>query len=349
MSRLLENQPYGTRDETELLRELNELTLHHLAGCPAYARVWPGWTTAATAEELPYLHAGVFKRIEFKTIGEGIRHERALKSSATTGGVSSRITLDATSSQLQSRSTEAILKDFLGPARRPLLVLDSSRSLQARGEISARVAAAMSLRPLASEIFFLLDDPENPASVNWERARCAIGEREDILVYGFTWMLWLAWGAREKPDEIAKLLAGKRVQFVHSGGWKKLEALKVSRDDFSAALLRGLAPDSRVLDYYGLVEQVGIIYPLCPAGARHAPVWADVLVRDALTLRVLADGEAGMLQLLNPLARGAPYHSVLTEDLGRIIPGLCPCGRAGKRFDLLGRLPKAELRGCANV
>ena len=103
-----------------------------------------------------------------------------------------------------------------------------------------------------------------------------------------------------------------------------------------------------MVDYYGLVEQVGIVYPLCSAGFRHAPAWADVLVRDSWTLTPLADGP-GQLQLLNLLARGAPYHSVLTEDLGRLVPGDCPCGRATRRFDLIGRVPQAEVRGCANV
>jgi hypothetical protein len=72
------------------------------------------------------------------------------------------------------------------------------------------------------------------------------------------------------------------------------------------------------------------------------------LVRDSWTLESLV-GEPGQLQLMNTLARGAPYHNVLTEDLGRIVPGNCPCGRSGTRFELLGRVPKAEVRGCANV
>jgi phenylacetate-coenzyme A ligase PaaK-like adenylate-forming protein len=127
-----------------------------------------------------------------------------------------------------------------------------------------------------------------------------------------------------------------------------LEALRVERSEFEGALTRDLHPASRVTDYYGLVEQVGIIYPLCEAGARHVPVWADVLVRDPYTLRAL-ENEPGQIQSMNPLAYGAPYHSVLSEDMGRIIPGDCPCGRAGKRFELLGRMPQAELRGCANV
>ncbi|MBS2023551.1 MAG: acyl-protein synthetase, partial [Deltaproteobacteria bacterium] len=127
-----------------------------------------------------------------------------------------------------------------------------------------------------------------------------------------------------------------------------LEALAISRAQLEDRLLSRVALGSKVIDYYGLVEQVGVIYPLCEHGFRHVPVWADVLVRDAHTLAPVTDA-GGLLQLMNPLARGAPYHSVLTEDLGRIVSGPCACGRSGKRFELLGRIPKAEVRGCASV
>lgn len=349
MSQLLDRAPYGPRDETLLLHELEELTRYHLKGCPHYAKIWPGWQPGHRLDELPFLHVGVFKHVELKTPVAGIHYERTLKSSATTGGTSSRIPLDTQSSQHQSRSTGAILKDFLGSAARPLMVLDSSRSLQARGEVSARIAAAMSLRPLATELFFLLEDAEDPASVNWSRLQCVLEKHEHLLVYGFTWILWQAWASATMPEAIRSLLAGKHIHFVHSGGWKRLEALKVNREEFDGRLLRGLAPGSRVLDYYGLVEQVGVIYPLCEAGARHVPVWAGVLVRDPFTLGLVVEGQRGMLQLMNTLARGGPYHNVLTEDMGWIVPGSCPCGRSGPRFELLGRMPKAEVRGCANV
>ena len=60
---------------------------------------------------------------------------------------------------------------------------------------------------------------------------------------------------------------------------EELEALKVERQEFDQALLEDLASGSRVVDYYGLVEQVGIIYPLCesqasamcPAGQKSSP------------------------------------------------------------------------------
>jgi hypothetical protein len=340
--------PYGPRSETDFLQEMNTLTRFHLEGCPEYAKIWPHFEPAGRLADLPWLHVGLFKHIEFRTTGEGIRHERTLKSSATGSGVPSRVTLDRMSSELQSASTLAIFRDFLGGGARPLLVVDSSRSLLTRGEVSARVAAALSLRPLASEVHFLLEDADDPSSMKWDRLAELLAGYDEFLVYGFTWVLWLAWGAAGIPTEISELLGGKRIDFVHSGGWKKLDAARVDRHAFDERLLTGLHPESRVVDFYGLVEQAGIVYPLCGAGFRHVPAWADVLVRDPWTLDCLI-GEPGQLQLMNTLAHGAPYHNVLTEDLGRVVPGECSCGRLGNRFELLGRVPKAELRGCANV
>lgn len=349
MSTLLEQgPPYGPRSEADFLAEMNALTRIHLDGCPEYARIWPNFKQATNVAELPFVHVGLFKHIPLKTQTEGVQHERTLKSSATGSGVSSLITLDQTSSQLQSASTLAVLKDFVGDAIRPLLILDSSRSLLARGEISARIAAAMSLRPLASEMYFLLDDANDHGSMRWDLISEHLDKHDEFLVYGFTWILWLAWGMAEKPSKVRDLLSGKKIHFVHSGGWKKLEDIQVDRKTFDTRLLEGLHPDSRVIDFYGLVEQVGIIYPLCEFGYRHPPVWADVLVRDPWTLEPII-GESGQLQLMNTLAHGAPYHNVYTEDLGRIDEGNCPCGRSGKRFELLGRVPKAEIRGCSNA
>lgn len=347
MSLLLSDRPYGARDDARLLDELNELTELHRSGCPEYARIVAGREEARGLTDVPFVHVGLFKRLNLRTDGTGIRHGRSLRSSSTSGQTPSRISLDATSSELQSRSTLAILSDFLGDEQRVLLVLDAGRSVRAAGEVSARTAAAMALRPLARDLHFLLRDPNDPASIRWDAVLAAASSAQPMLVYGFTWMLWLAWGA-SLPAEVRTALRGKLIHFVHSGGWKKLEDARVSRERFDAALLEGLHPSSRVVDYYGLVEQIGVVYPLCEAGHRHPPRWAEVIVRDPWTLSPLHDSP-GLLQLMNSLPRGAPYHSVLTEDLGRLVAGPCPCGRSGRRFDLVGRVPQAEVRGCAVV
>lgn len=348
MSGLLAQPPFAPRDSAAFLNEMNALTRHHLAYCPEYARVWPGWADASRVEDLPYLHVGVFKRVLFRTAAPGLQHGRQLASSSTSGGTPSRIVLDPVSSAHQARSAQAIFSDFIGPDARPLLILDHVGSIQVGGALPARAAAALSLRPFATQIDFLAESPEAPDRIQWEKLACALKTSDSFLVYGLTWILWKAWAASNPPPEVAAALRKKRVVFLHSGGWKRLETERVTADRFESGLLSTVAAGSRVIDFYGLVEQVGVVFPNCPAGFRHVPRWADVLVRDPASMASLKEGE-GLLQFLNVLAWGAPYHSVLTEDVGRLSDGDCSCGRAGKRFQLVGRLPQSELRGCGNV
>lgn len=348
MSALIDRPPYGERDEGCFLQELHTLTQEHVRGCPEYARICGDVVQPQRTEDVPFLHTGVFKHLSLRTLAASVTHGRTLESSATSSGIPSRIPLDQLSSRLQSASSQAIIRDFVGDEPRPLVVLDDAHALRSRRGVSARVAAAMVLQPLATEMRFVLRDPEDPTSVDWEQVAEVLERSERLFVYGLTWVLWKAWGQYARPPAVISALAGRDVCFVHSGGWKKLEAERIDRKAFDGALLQDCAPSSRVIDFYGLVEQIGVIYPLCPQGYRHVPVWADVLVRDSYTLEPLI-GSTGQLQLCNVLAHGAPYHNVLTEDLGTIIPEPCPCGRLGKRFELVGRIPKSELRGCANV
>jgi len=348
MSELLKQPPYAMRDDELFLREMNALVEHHRRGCTDYGRIIDHDTSYTTIEDIPFLHVGLFKRLRLETKFGGMKKLRLLKSSSTTGDGPSMVQLDESSSKLQEESTTAILQSFLGNKKRPLLIVDGAKSLRSRGELSARLAAALTLKPLASDLFFLLKDPEDPASLDWKVVEKVAADHDEFLVYGFTWILWLAWAAAKIPSDIKAALRGKRIHFVHSGGWKKLESIRVDRRKFDGALMHNLHVESKVVDFYGLVEQVGVIYPMCEHGYRHAPAWAEVLARDPYSLKSLT-GQTGQLQLLNLLSMGAPCHSVLTEDLGVIEPGSCPCGRLGTRFHLQGRVPKSEIRGCANV
>jgi hypothetical protein len=345
----LDAPPYAERRDDWLLERMAELTRFHAAHCPPYRRILGGWQGAETLADIPYLHVGVFKHLEMRTQDGSIVHERTLNSSATSSGMPSRIVLDRDSARQQARAAQTVLKDFVGGNRRVLLLLDSSRSLRRSGLIAARTAAAMSLLPFAERTVFLLDDADNPASLREEALLRELEGGSDFLVYGFTWLLWFAWArAPWRRDRVAALLRGKTITFVHSGGWKRLENARVSAAELEQALLEELSPQSRVIDFYGLAEQSGVVFPACPAGWRHVPFWADVIVRDPVSWAPMAEG-VGVLQLMNPIPRGSPYHSVVTEDLGEAGQGPCPCGRHGKRFRLIGRVPRSEVRGCANV
>lgn len=70
---------------------------------------------------------------------------------------------------------------------------------------------------------------------------------------------------------------------------------------------------------------------------KSAPPWVRSLVLDPRTLGPVGDGEEGVLLHADPAARSSAV-SLLTEDRAR---------RTGERFELVGRMPGADARGCS--
>ena len=52
----------------------------------------------------------------------------------------------------------------------------------------------MALKPLASDLRFVLADAEDPGSVRWDAVAGVLEQADDVLLYGFTSILWPAWG-----------------------------------------------------------------------------------------------------------------------------------------------------------
>jgi acyl-protein synthetase LuxE len=166
-------------------------------------------------------------------------------------------------------------------------------------------------------------------------------------VFGFTFMIWQY---LVQPLESA----GRRLDLVgghlvHSGGWKKLQDVSVDPRTFRERVQAVTGVD-RVINFYGMVEQVGGVYFENPVHHLHAPIYSDVIIRDPITLRPLPDGQPGLVQVLSCVPTSYPGHSLLTEDLG-VIRGVDPSGTdmGGRSFEILGRVPKAELRGCSDT
>jgi len=118
MSELIRLDPYGPRNEEMFLSEMNQLTSHHIFGCPEYGQIWAEWEEATEVEDLPFLHVGLFKRLSLKTASAKYSAQRVLHSSSTTG-TSSKIQLDTYSSEMQSISSNKILADYLGAGKAP--------------------------------------------------------------------------------------------------------------------------------------------------------------------------------------------------------------------------------------
>ena len=99
-----------------------------------------------------------------------------------------------------------------------------------------------------------------------------------------------------------------------------------------------------------MVEQTGSIYLQCEKNYFHVSEFSDVIIRNLKNLHVEENGNPGLIQTISIIPKSYPGHSILTEDIG-IMRGEddCNCGRKGKYFEFVGRVPKAELRGCSNT
>ena len=366
----LEGSPFGQpRDikQPGLLAELIELTRLHSEGSASYARmiasVFGSNPRYDSLEDLPWLPVQLFKRLELKSVPDE-QIVRTLVSSGTTGAAPSRVFLDKETARAQTIALARIVGHFIGPQRLPMVIVDNRNGVegiprspngatrddnsvaQNRIQFNARGAATLGFANMGRDHFYALDARLEP---KW-------GELEDylrkhtghpLMLFGFTFLVWQFAQQARAAGVALRFPAGSIL--IHGGGWKKLQDRRVSNDTFKAGL-RDTFGLERVHNYYGMVEQVGSIFFECEAGWLHTPAYADVIVRDRMTLEPLACGQEGLIQVLSLLPRSYPGHSLLTEDLGTIAgEDDCSCGRMGKRFVVAGRLPQAELRGCSDT
>ena len=359
IDRLLASPPYhlppGERSLVllEMLKDELEYAGERNSGLQNYIRHWPvNFRLARRIADLPFLPVGLLKAQPPLSLVEKGEIKKTLTSSSTTGQQPSRIVLDSPTARRMTKGVVAIVQDFIGSTRRPYLVVDVPASVRGGPELGARGAAIQGLQPFATEVTFCLSQStqgELTLELN-KLLEFAKNRRETpVLVYGFTYILW---NYLVKPLLAAGIrLDMPHVHILHSGGWKRLQDEAVEKPVFNEALAQvfGCSPDC-VIDFYGMVENVGIIYPDCPAGNKHVPGFGEVIVRNPLTLEPVAEGEQGFVQVCSVLPTSFPGHLLLTEDIAEVVANDgCSCGRRGTCFRFVGRAPKAELRGCGNI
>jgi hypothetical protein len=345
---LLSAAPYSLDSETKealILSGLNDLALHHYQRSESYRRIadacWDGEVTGDRLADAPYLPVSVFKTSRLSSVDEPTM---VLQSSGTTGQTPSQIFLDAETADRQARALVATFKPVLGAQRLPLLIIDSRKVITDPAMLTARGAGVLGMMKFGGRTTFALDENLQPQPDVVRQFLQKFGG-QPFLMFGFTFMVW---AELYKAFDDGDLDLSNGIM-IHSGGWKKMEAEKVDNEVFRTAFTRRFNL-TRIYNFYGFVEQIGSVFLEGEPGLLYPPNFADILVRDPQTWEALPPGQTGVIQVISLLPRSYPGHNVLTEDLGVMeIGDGGPAGRRGKAVRILGRVPKAELRGCSDV
>lgn len=332
--------------EAQLLPRLVELTEHHRARSPEYARLLaaighpPGRAYRQLAD-LPWLPVRLFKNHALKSIDDD-EVFKILTSSGTTGDVS-RIFLDKEAAGVQQKMLSATLQTVIGPRRLPMLLVDTRALFKNRNMFSARAAGVLGLMNFGRDHTFVLDEDER-TDLDAVRDFLARHGDQPFLIFGFTFLAWLFLYelARDNALDLSNGI------LIHSGGWKKLTNLAVDNAEFR----RRFAEDAgltRIHNFYGMVEQIGSTFLEAPdASGLYLPDFADVIIRDPVTWEPVPTGTPGVIEVISALPRSYPGHVLLTEDRG-VVHGVDDGYWPGKRLEILGRLPRAEARGCSDT
>ncbi|MGA2796677.1 MAG: acyl-protein synthetase [Thermoguttaceae bacterium] len=301
--------------------------------------------------EVPPLPVSMFKQYLLVAVPPE-KVVRELLSSSTTGQQPSRILIDKTTAFRQARALASILKEHLGGHRRPFLVLDAQESAAAGDTLTARGAAIRGVGNFASEtVYGMKKQASGDLAADWPSIEDFFQRhwQEPVLLFGFTFVVWTRFV--EEAERRAVKFQASKAQLLHSGGWKKLADQAVIKEEFTRRTSDVLGCDPRgILDFYGMVEQVGTVFVDCQSGNKHAPAFADVLIRRPYTLEPAAIGQTGIIEVISVLPTSYPGQALITEDQG-VLMGVddCPCGRSGNYFRFTKRIEQAEARGCGDT
>jgi len=336
--------------EKKIFKELYDLTDYHKENCIEYNKVLKAIRfdndQLNSVEDIPLLPVRLFKYYDLKSIKDS-NVVKTLTSSGTTSQQVSKIYLDKETAKFQTKALVNIMSSFLGKKRLPMLIIDTKNVLRNRESFSARGAGIMGMMNFGRDHQYLLNEQ---MKIDFDVVESFLEKykNQEILLFGFTFMVWEylfeEMRKRKKKYDFSKAI------LIHSGGWKKLIDRAVDNETFKFSIEK-LCGIKKIHNFYGMVEQVGSVYVECEEGVLHAPSFSDIILRNPKNWeQINSFNKKGVIETISVLPRSYPGHAILTEDEGMIL-GIddCKCGRKGKYFKIIGRLPKAEMRGCSDT
>lgn len=324
---------------------IKSLMKHHMRKCKPFKLILSSITNSRydynKISSFPFIPVDLFKSIDLLSIKRENISNKLISSG--TSGLNSRIFLDKENALVQSRVLQKILFYEFGRQRFPIIFFEDEKRDSRSNQIDAKRAAISGFSLMSNQRYFLQSD-------DFAKIRNKLiqiinkHKKEKIVIFGFTFDIWKRFVLNKSLDNL-KL---SNCILIHGGGWKKLEKIKVSEKKFKQKL-KSKFSFSKIVNYYGLVEQIGSIFFECEKGYFHTTNFSDIIIRDTF-LRTLPLKKKGTIQLISLIPTSYPGNSILTQDIGEIIgEDDCKCGKKGKYFKVYGRMKKSEMRGCSNV
>ncbi len=288
--------------------------------------------------QIPAVPTRAFKEYEVSSIPAGER-TRVFHSSGTTGQVPSRHFHNAESLSLYEASLLPWFeRHFFATQPAPMKMLLLTPEIAPHSSLVHMLAAVRLHFGTPESTFTGRVEADGAWSLDLETTlaavREAVGENTPLALLGTAFSFVGLLDHLQAAGKRFALPKGSRV--METGGYKG-RSRTLSKTQLRLMISKFLGiPPSHVLAEYGMSELSSQAYDDA-AGVFHFPPWARVRVLSPETGAEAGEGETGLLRVFD-LANIGSVMAVQTEDLA---------ARRGDGFELLGRAPSAEPRGCS--
>jgi hypothetical protein len=216
---------------------INKLTSFHFKKSNLYKNFLIGINHKISKKHslpnIPFLPVRLFKEFNFLSINKK-RIFKTLFSSGTSSNKLSKIYLDKQNAMSQIIVLQKIFNSVVGSQRLPMLIVDRKNESLDRSKFNASIAAINGFSIFAKETVYLLDENNE---IDYKKLNKFLKKnlKKKFLIFGFTHNIYLNLIKKIDKKKIIKDNF-KNAFLIHGGGWKKIEDLKLSRNNFNLLL-----------------------------------------------------------------------------------------------------------------
>ncbi len=333
------------RDEDRFDRVVALLFEHQFQYCAPYRRFCEGRGrtpgSISSWKELPFVPTGAFKETKLCSFPESDT-THVFRTSGTSNEKRGELHLDDLSlyeASLQPSFERGVLPDLAAGQPLRFLTLAPSR-VDAPDSSLSHMFGVMHERRGDPDSAFLIGEEALHLDRTVAALEFAATGSPTLALCGTAFsFVHLCEGLAERGQ---KLELPPTARIMETGGFKG-RSRTMERDELYGLMHSTLGvPSERIVNQYGMTELASQFYDSVlrhPGEARRKllPPWTRVLLVDPTTGSEVEEGTSGMICILD-LANAGSVMAVQTADLGRSIED---------GFEVLGRSPGAEARGCS--